>query len=203
MPFFASPPLILSMGLFALAASLSPGPVNILSLSHGARHGFRPALRHVTGATIGFILLLVLCGLGVTQAVTALPFLADGLRWGGVAFLLVMAGRLWGAVPLGSKTAPPPERPPSVWAGALLQWLNPKAWMAALAGVGTFAADGDWARIELFCALYFGICYLSIGAWAYLGAKATSLMNTPSRVQLFNRLMALALAGGALGMTFD
>jgi threonine/homoserine/homoserine lactone efflux protein len=72
--------------------------------------------------------------------------------------------------------------------------------MAALAGMGTFAADGDPARIGLFCALYFGICYLSIGAWAYLGARAASRINSPIRIRLFNRLMALVLAGGALGM---
>nr|BFE96380.1 hypothetical protein GCM10020185_69160 [Pseudomonas brassicacearum subsp. brassicacearum] len=57
--------LILSMAAFALVASITPGPVNIVALSSGARYGFRATLRHVGGATLGFVLLLVLMGLGV------------------------------------------------------------------------------------------------------------------------------------------
>lgn len=34
--------LYLSMSAFALAASITPGPVNILVLSSGVQYGFRP-----------------------------------------------------------------------------------------------------------------------------------------------------------------
>ncbi|KAB0543471.1 LysE family translocator, partial [Pseudomonas palleroniana] len=47
--------LILSMAAFALVASITPGPVNIVALSSGARYGFRATLRHVGGATLGFV----------------------------------------------------------------------------------------------------------------------------------------------------
>ena len=46
--------LSLSMAAFALAASISPGPVNIVALGSGARHGLRASLAHVAGATLGF-----------------------------------------------------------------------------------------------------------------------------------------------------
>ena len=39
--------MYLSMASFALAASISPGPVNLVSLSAGARHGLRVAMGHV------------------------------------------------------------------------------------------------------------------------------------------------------------
>lgn len=51
--------LYLSMAAFALAASISPGPVNIVALGSGARHGLRASLAHVAGATLGFCLLLM------------------------------------------------------------------------------------------------------------------------------------------------
>src|SRR6516225_178616 len=38
----------LSMAAFALATSITPGPVNIVALSAGARYGLRASLRHVT-----------------------------------------------------------------------------------------------------------------------------------------------------------
>ena len=50
----AAPSLYLSMAAFALAASITPGPVNILILSSGVHYGFRPSLRLVFGATSGF-----------------------------------------------------------------------------------------------------------------------------------------------------
>ena len=50
--------LLLSMAGFALAMSISPGPVNLVALGTGARYGFTASLRHVVGATLGFILLL-------------------------------------------------------------------------------------------------------------------------------------------------
>jgi threonine/homoserine/homoserine lactone efflux protein len=42
----------LSMAAFALAASISPGPVNIVALSTGAQYGLRVSMRHVTGALL-------------------------------------------------------------------------------------------------------------------------------------------------------
>ena len=65
--------VIFSMAAFALASSISPGPVNIVSLGCGARHGLRAALPHVTGATLGFILLLLLIGLGLHEVLKQWP----------------------------------------------------------------------------------------------------------------------------------
>ena len=86
--------LVLSMAAFALAASLSPGPVNLVALGAGARHGFRASLRHVTGATVGFTVLLVLTGLGLQEILQRWPGLTDLVRWAGVAFLVYLAIRL-------------------------------------------------------------------------------------------------------------
>ncbi|MCF6143373.1 MULTISPECIES: hypothetical protein [Pseudoalteromonas] len=54
--------VIISMALFALAASITPGPVNLLSLSCSARFGARSGLLFVTGATLGFIVLFLFIG---------------------------------------------------------------------------------------------------------------------------------------------
>lgn len=65
--------LLLSMAGFALAMSISPGPVNLVALGTGARYGFTASLRHVVGATLGFILLLLLMGLGLGGALSRWP----------------------------------------------------------------------------------------------------------------------------------
>ena len=177
-----------SMAAFALATSISPGPVNVVALGSGARHGFAASLAHVTGATAGFCLLLVLAGLGLHEVIAAWPRVTAVVRWAGVVFLLTMAWKL--AADGGELgTAHAPARP-SMLQGAALQWLSPKAWLAALAGMGTYASDGDAAAVWLFAAIYFVVCWLSVAMWAWAGSRLQTHLGTPHRVRFFNRTMA-------------
>jgi threonine/homoserine/homoserine lactone efflux protein len=186
--------LYLSMAAFALAASISPGPVNILTLSAGAQYGLRPALRIVTGATVGFTLLLILVGLGLQEALLWWPYLTDVIRWAGVAFLLYMACRLaWDSGKLSTEN---PDSQPSLYAGAALQWLNPKAWLAAVAGVGAFVSGGN--QLVEFTTIYFVICYGSIACWAYAGAYLRTYLSRQDRVRTLNRVLAVLLAASAV-----
>lgn len=180
--------IIASMAAFALAASISPGPVNIVALGSGARYGFSASLRHVTGATVGFSLLLFLTGIGLHELIIQWPSVTDAIRWAGAAFLLYMAWRL--ASDSGElDTGPAPKRP-SLTHGAAMQWLNPKAWLAAIAGMGTYASDGDAAAVWLFTGVYFVICYLSIASWAWAGSFLQDYLRESNRVRVFNRAMA-------------
>lgn len=188
--------LTLSMAAFALAASLSPGPVNIVALGAGAQHGLRPAMRHVTGATLGFILLLILIGLGLHQVLRHWPGLALALHWAGVLFLLYMAWKLAcdnGALGEGRNT-----QSPSLLRGAAMQWLNPKAWLACVAGIGAFVGQGETALLGQFSLIYLVICYLSLGCWALAGSLVRSYLDNPRRMRLFNRSLAALLVLSAL-----
>lgn len=188
--------LSLSMAAFALAASISPGPVNIVALGAGARHGLRPAMRHVTGATLGFILLQVLIGLGLHEVLRHWPGLAVALHWAGVLFLLYMAWKLArddGALGEGRDT-----HAPSLLRGAAMQWLNPKAWLACVAGIGAFVGQGETALLGQFSLIYLVICYLSLGCWALAGSLIRSYLDNPRRLRLFNRSLAALLVLSAL-----
>ncbi|CAE6793711.1 LysE family translocator [Paraburkholderia nemoris] len=188
--------VLLSMAAFALASSISPGPVNVVALSAGAQHGFAASMRHVTGATLGFTLLLLLIGLGLHELLAHFPNLIDIVKWAGVGFLLYMAYKL--AVDDGKLGADKPTRGPSFAYGAAMQWLNPKAWLASLAGMGAYAADGDGRVVWQFTVVYFVVCYLSIASWAYAGTFLRRYLQEPKRVRFFNRVMAALLAASAL-----
>ncbi|MGB8421563.1 LysE family translocator [Paraburkholderia sp.] len=188
--------VLLSMAAFALASSISPGPVNVVALSTGAQHGFAASMRHVTGATVGFTLLLLLIGLGLHELLAHFPNLIEIVKWAGVGFLLYMAYKL--AVDDGKLGADKPTRGPSFAYGAAMQWLNPKAWLASLAGMGAYAADGDGRLVWQFTVVYFVVCYLSIASWAYAGTFLRRYLQEPKRVRLFNRAMATLLAASAL-----
>ncbi|HEY0289090.1 MAG TPA: LysE family translocator [Pseudomonas sp.] len=192
--------LLISMTLFALAASISPGPVNVVALSCGAQYGLRSSLRHVLGATVGFVVLLLFTGFGLHQVLQQWPILTDIIRWAGVSFLLYLAWKL--AVDNGQLNVGRATRQPSLLHGAAMQWLNPKAWLAAVAGMGAFVASGEARLIGIFALIYFVICYLSVACWAYAGAFLAQYLGSPARIRRFNRCMALLLASCAVSMVF-
>jgi len=187
--------LMMSMAAFALAASITPGPVNIVALSAGAQYGLRASLRHVLGATLGFVLLLVLMGLGLHELLLRWPSLTRFVQWAGVGFLLYMAWKL--ALDDGQLGGGKTPRAPSMFYGALMQWLNPKAWLACVAGMGAFVADGEARLVWQFAAIYLVICYLSVACWAYAGTFLRGYLSNARGMRLFNRLMALLLAVSA------
>lgn len=181
-----------SMAMFALVASITPGPVNIVALSSGAQFGFRASQRHVAGATLGFVLLLVLMGLGLHEVLHIWPALTQVVQWAGVAFLLFMAWKL--AADNGELDASDSARAPSMMYGAIMQWLNPKAWLACVAGMGAFVADGEAQLVWQFAAIYLVICYASVACWAYAGTCLSRYLSSASNLRWFNRTMALLLA---------
>jgi threonine/homoserine/homoserine lactone efflux protein len=50
-----------------------------------------------------------------------------------------------------------------------MQWLNPKAWLAAVAGVGAYTA-GEQQLLWLFTWIYGPICFISVACWAWAGS---------------------------------
>ena len=191
--------VLLSMAAFALAASISPGPVNIVAFGCGVSHGFLPSLRHVSGATIGFTVLFLLTGLGLAELLDGLPAAARLIQYAGVAFLLYLA---WKLARDNGELHTSSQRP-SFRRGALMQWLNPKAWLASLAGMGAFASQGDTLLVWRFAAIYFVICYGSVACWAWAGARLQRYLREPRHVRLFNRLLSLLLAGSALYLLLE
>lgn len=66
--------LFFAMFFFSLAMSISPGPVNMVIVSSGINYGIKRTMPYVSGATIGFTLLLLFIGLGFFQVINAFPF---------------------------------------------------------------------------------------------------------------------------------
>lgn len=187
--------MMLPMSAFALAASISPGPVNLICLSSGTRYPIPRGLAFVTGASLSFIALFIAVGLGLTSMLAVVPGLETALRWAGVVFLLYLSVRLFrddGRLPEDDC-----RQAPGFMTGALMQWLNPKAWLAAASGIGAYAG-GDMGQLWLFTGLYLPICWLSLGSWVYAGAFLRRHVRRPEVLVAINRSLALLLAASAL-----
>ena len=158
--------LILPMSAFALAASISPGPVNLVCLSSGTRYPVSRALIFVTGATLGFIALFVAVGLGLYSL----------------------------AMDSGQLPETGVDKAPGFGTGAIMQWLNPKAWLASASGIGAYTSANDLNQILLFASLYLPICWLSLACWVYAGAFLRRYVQRPAVLVTINRTLALLLA---------
>ena len=190
---------ILAMCLFALSMSITPGPVNLVTLSTGLNYGFKKALPFVSGATIGFTLLLLAVGLGLYHLTEMIPFFLDLLGYGGTGFICYMGYKIASAKP---EIEVESGELPSFLNGFVLQWLNPKAWIASLSGVSAFNLAGSISMLLIFCSLYFAICYLSIGSWALLGDKISPLINNRRILLVFNIVMGGTLVVVGLYLLF-
>ncbi|WP_319802661.1 LysE family translocator [Klebsiella aerogenes] len=86
--------LILAMFLFSLTMSISPGPVNMVIISSGASYGFRRTFPFVSGATIGFTLLLIVIGFGFYASIEKYPLFFKYLNVAGSAFIIYIGYKI-------------------------------------------------------------------------------------------------------------
>jgi len=181
--------------LFAFVASITPGPTNILALSHGARFGLRATLPLVLGACLGAALIVLLVGLGLGETLLRYPRLQQAMAWLGALWLSGLAWQLLrsAAEPLDTGTTGQRELGPL--GAALLQLVNPKVWMMAVAVVSVFAAGSadKAARVVQLSLIFLLMALPCMSAWALLGVGSARLLQSPRRMQRFNQLLALLL----------
>ncbi|MEH6490999.1 LysE family translocator [Halopseudomonas sp.] len=188
--------LIASMLAFSLVGSIAPGPVCVVAVAAGAQAGLLRACRYVLGASLGYALMVLLVGVGLLGGLQGQPLVLEMLSWLGAIYLLYLAWRLATARVelLGNHAA---AQVPGFWAGALAQWLNPKAWLFSTAGIGLFVSGSaaDEQALLLFCILSLLMCLLGVGSWALAGHLMGLHLPGGAAMRCFNRCMALLLVG--------
>lgn len=186
---------LFAMFTFSLAMSISPGPVNMVIVSSGINYGAKRTMPYVSGATIGFTLLLLFIGLGFFQMIQAVPSFLKYLALYGSLFIMYMGYKIASSKPeivINKKSATP-----RFYEGFLLQWLNPKAWIACVSGASIFSSTESSVPFLTFSGIYFLICYASLAAWAILGDRVSFLLKNHFRLRLFNLAMGLLLIATA------
>ncbi|MFQ3323725.1 MAG: threonine/homoserine/homoserine lactone efflux protein [Pseudomonadales bacterium] len=181
--------VFIAMCAYSLSMSISPGPVNLVALTSGLNNGFRSAMPFVSGGAIGFALLLLTIGLGVGTVATTFPLFLSVLGYGGSAFIFYVGLKIATSAALIKQTS---ETSSSFIHGFVLQWLNPKAWIASISGIGAFELEAIYPLLQ-FVTIYFLICYASIACWALAGDKMNLLLNEPKTLKLLNAVMGSLL----------
>ena len=184
---------LLSLTGFAVAMYITPGPNNTMLASSGASHGLRATIPHMLGIAAGFSLMLVLVDAGLGATLLATAGLLPVMRWAGAVWMLVLAWKIATAPPPG---APSQNRVLGFFGAMAFQWINPKGWLIALAVASEFTrADRPLAQQLVQIGLVFGAvsipCMLP---WVLLGTGVRKLLQSHTRLRIFNIAMALLLA---------
>lgn len=187
---------LLPFALFAFVASITPGPTNILVLSHSSRFGLATTVPIILGACAAAALLVFLVGTGLGDVLARHATVQTALSWAGIAWLSWMAWQIFSAPAQAIDPDRPVEGPRLGLAGAAgLQLVNPKTWMMALAVVSVFAgAEADRTVRVLWLSLaFFAISIPCMTVWAYLGRGAARFCRSAVAMGRFNRVMAVML----------
>ena len=185
--------LIAALATFAFVSSITPGPNNLMLMASGANFGFWRTIPHMLGVGIGFVVMLILVGLGLMQLFDAFPIFHTVLKIVSMAYLLWLAWKVAHAA--APKHGGTEKRPFTFVQAALFQWVNPKAWTMALSAVTLYAPDRSVPTI-LWVALVFELINLpSVSSWTVLGQQMQRVLSNPRRLQAFNIGMALLLVG--------
>lgn len=184
-----TPPVFISLIVFSLAMSITPGPNNLLLTSSGLTYGFRRTIPAMIGTLIGVGLLFVIAGAGVGAIVMAHPHSDLVLRVVGASYLIYLAVRLWRAGEPGEVEKKPPLKAIQV---AAFQFVNPKAWMMTISAISIYAASAENYQLHasLVTVTFLVISAPCIAVWAGFGAGMKAVLTNPQRRQLFNRAMA-------------
>jgi len=188
------------LAVFAAISTLTPGGATTLATASGARFGFRRSVPLMAGITLGLTCLAAAAAVGLAGLLLAAPALQLAMKIAGSLYLL------WLALAIGRSGAPKLEAemaaPASFLGGALLLWLNPKAWTMAFAAAASFAmlASGPLQLATLLGATLGLASALSLSLWCMAGLVLARALKTERQWRMLNAIMGLALALSVIPM---
>lgn len=195
------PDLLFSYSLFCLIMAATPGPNNMMVLASGVRFGTRRSLPLAFGIATGMAVMFGATGLGLGAAFTALPGLAVALRLLSAGFLAWLAWKIATAGPLKDDRAEPAVL--GFPTGVAFQWINPKAWAAALSAAATYLPEGTGAgAVGAGAAIMAAAALVSTTTWITFGTWLSRFLHEPRRARFFNIAMAILLLASTLPILF-
>lgn len=182
----------------ALIIGITPGPVNILALSHALAVGWVRTIITIAGATLAIAIQAALAVVGIGSFLALLGEWFDALRWAGAGYLVYLGIQQWrargsmalaagGVIPVGIR----------FWKGFLISATNPKTLLFFPAFFPQFIDAGLPAtpQLLLLAATFTVASFIGILLNAVAAHGLRRWLQSPRRARLCNRLFGGALIG--------
>jgi threonine/homoserine/homoserine lactone efflux protein len=176
--------------LFAAAMCLTPGPNVVMVTASAANFGFRRAIPHMLGITLGFGFMVMAAGFGLAGLFHAEPRLHMALKYVGAAYLLYLAWRIARADAARGNSRR--AKPINLVEAVLFTWLNPKGWVTAVGALAAYTSVGGDVLLQtsVIASVLAGACLASVVIWAGFGMAIARLLGSPRARMAFNWSMA-------------
>ena len=185
-------PLLIAALVFLIPMYITPGPNNILCAVHGSQHGFRATIPLISGFVIGWFVMGLFVALTIDFLEQNTGLLAY-LTMIGASYMIYLSYKIATSKPLGDGPSESQRLTPLT--GAMLQFVNGKAWVhdiVLLGSFGTIFGTGLLAKVTL---IIFSIilCLPFVALWAGFGTFLRNLFTSPESSLMLNRVMGFSL----------
>ena len=185
-------PELLSMSLFMLVTSCSPGPNNIVASYSAFNFGIIKTIPHMCGVIFGFTTLVAVVNFGLINIFKMFPLIQELLKYGGSIFLIYLAYKI-AFFKFNSNN--PSGNPVKFIETFFFQFLNPKAVIVSIIIVSTYVDNGEnfinhslWALGVAFIFACFSIFF-----WTLIGKFLRKFATNEKFIKLFNYVMSFLL----------
>jgi threonine/homoserine/homoserine lactone efflux protein len=188
--------------VYTLAVA-TPGPGIAAIIARALAHGSKGAPAFIAGFLVGDLVWFSIAATGLAALAKTAATLFIAIKWAGVAYLLLLAWKLWTA-PAERVEVRDDDGRQHGWrafvASLMLTLANPKAilfFLALLPTVVDLASMNAVRFLEISAAIAL-VLPAVLGTYVFLAARARTLFTTPRAVRRLNRSSGLAMAGAAM-----
>ena len=144
---------IISLLLFGVATSFSPGPNNIMTAYTMFNFGFKKTIPTILGVIMGWTVLIIVLQLGSSAIFQKIDNLQNIIKIFGSFFLIYMAYKISFVKDKSEKANPKPITFANTF---FFQFINPKGIIIALVGISTFIdVQNNFLRDTIIFTVFF------------------------------------------------
>ncbi|MGB3329943.1 MAG: LysE family translocator [Thermomicrobiales bacterium] len=195
---------LLSVVLFAVAMTVSPGSNNVLLASSGVQHGMRRSVTLGLGIATGIVVLLGVAVMGLGTLVHDHPSLRVAMQALGSAYLLWLG---WKIAHAGAPDLSAAGRGShkGFAAGFINTMLNPKGWTMALSAAASYTAIAPTAsRQALILSLIFVVVFVPNWVlWTGGGQAIGRSLQDDRHWHTANRILGLLVVASIIPMWLE
>lgn len=183
---------VVSLFLFAFAATFSPGPNTVSSASMGLAFGYKRSFTYMLGIAVGFFLVMLSCSLLSAFIQLYFPSMVTTLSYVGALYILYLAYK---TLRSGYSIEEGQSKPMGFIRGFILQVVNPKVIILGLTVYSTFLVSmkHSWFNL-IFSALGFTIMsFTAVSTWAKFGSLLRDSLNKDTTKKIVSTVLALFL----------
>ena len=183
---------LISLLLFGIAASLSPGPNNIMTSYTAFNFGIKKTIPTMLGVIIGWTLLVILLQIGSLAVFQKFEIIQQIVRFFGSIYLVYIAYKISFSSVKSKKFSP---KPVTFLNTFFFQFINPKSIIIALAAISMFInPQENLIRDSIVLTIVFFLMAVgSQAAWCLMGKYLRKFATSEQFIRNFNYTMSFLL----------